>query len=88
MIFTTLFLFYENISVSILRDWRQPKARIEAFCSVCGKTISSKKNLQRHMMTHEESNVQQVHAGLGKPIKGNIEDKKMKEIAEYAVNTR
>ena len=40
------------------------------------------------MMTHEESNVQQVQAGLGKPIKGNIEDKKMKEIAEYAVNTR
>ena len=40
------------------------------------------------MMTHEESNVQQVHEGLGKPIKGNIEDKKMKEIAEYAVNTR
>ena len=40
------------------------------------------------MMTHEESNVQQVQAGLGKPIKGNIEDKKMKEIAEYAVNAR
>ena len=54
---------------------------------VCGKNME-KRNFTAHMKTHEEGKARKIHGYTAKPIKENIEDHNMKEIADYAVATR
>ena len=61
--------------------------RTEAVCSICGDCVNSK-NLANHMKTHDEGKVRKIQGWTAKPIKENIEDHNMKEIADYAVATR
>ena len=76
-----------QLPAMLLRHWRQPRTRTEAVCPICGDCVSSK-NLTNHMKTHEEGKPRKIHGSTAKPIKENIEDHNMKEIADYAVATR